>query len=77
MLVDPLAGVDAEERTPILDLLARLSPAVQVLYLTDDQTVVDWAERLGLGRGECRPVRARPGDGLSWRPTFAGFESAA
>jgi len=47
LLVDPLVDVPAEGMAPILNLLVRMSPAVQVLFLTDDPAVVDWAERLG------------------------------
>ncbi len=47
VLVDPLAELASDATAPILDLLARLSPSVQVLFLTEDHAVVEWAERLG------------------------------
>jgi uncharacterized protein YhaN len=40
---DALAAFPRHEKWRLLDLLARLGEASQVVYLTDDEETVDWA----------------------------------
>jgi hypothetical protein len=43
VLSDPLAGLGAVQTWALLDALERLGQIVQIVYLTDDPTVVAWA----------------------------------
>lgn len=43
VLSDPLRGLNDEQTRSLLDAVERLSNMVQVVYLTNEQTVVDWA----------------------------------
>ncbi len=43
LLDDPLAGVAPSVKTWVLELIARSAGAPQVVYLTDDPDVADWA----------------------------------
>lgn len=47
---DALAGVDPEEVRQLLSRLERIAEAVQVIYLTDDETVTAWALSAGFER---------------------------
>jgi hypothetical protein len=43
LLDDPLSGVAPSVKTWVLELIARSAGAPQVIYLTDDPDVADWA----------------------------------
>ncbi|MCX7620317.1 MAG: hypothetical protein N2037_05655 [Acidimicrobiales bacterium] len=49
-LDDALAGFDADIVQTVLDRLEGMSDTVQVIYLTDDDAAVAWAERVGFQR---------------------------
>ena len=59
---DALAGFPRHDKWRLLDLLARLGEASQVVYLTDDEETLDWARSrsagnsLGLIVPEAAPV---------------------
>ena len=42
---DPLLGLSAQATWDLLDAMERIAPAVQVAYLTNDATVVTWAQQ--------------------------------
>jgi len=44
---DALAGFDPQDKYDLLDLLARLTEATQVVYLTDDEVTLEWASTRG------------------------------
>jgi hypothetical protein len=46
VLDDALHRIPEPERVRLLDRLARLSDDVQVVYLSDDPVVLDWAQQL-------------------------------
>jgi hypothetical protein len=56
VLDDALRGLDDDDVAPVLDRLDRMSDAVQVIYLGDDERVVRWAERVGFGRAAVVPA---------------------
>jgi hypothetical protein len=43
VLSESLAGLDADQTWALLDALERLGQIVQIVYLTDDPTVIAWA----------------------------------
>jgi hypothetical protein len=43
VLSEPLAGLDSSQTWTLLDALERLGQIVQIVFLTDDPTVVAWA----------------------------------
>jgi uncharacterized protein YhaN len=47
---DALADVGDEEVVRLLDKLERMSEAVQILYLSDDRRIADWARSVGIER---------------------------
>lgn len=47
---DALAGVGDDEVRRLLDKLERMSEAVQILYLSDDRRIGDWARAVGIER---------------------------
>ena len=47
---DALQGLDRDDLTHVLDKLDRMADAVQVIYATDDDHVVSWAEERGFER---------------------------
>ena len=47
ILVDPFVDLGFDQSVPVLDLVARMAAAVQVVYLTEDPRVVRWAGDLG------------------------------
>jgi hypothetical protein len=50
VLDDALAGRPTPEVIQVLGQLERMSEAVQVIYLTDDEAVIEWADEVGLQR---------------------------
>lgn len=56
VLDDALRGLDDDDVAAVLDRLDRMSDAVQVIYLGDDERVVRWAERVGFGRAAVVPA---------------------
>jgi hypothetical protein len=50
LLDDALLGVDPEEIRQLLTRLERMAEAVQIIYLTDDETVTAWALAAGFER---------------------------
>ncbi len=44
---EALAGVPGSIKSAVLDLLARVSPTLQIVYLSDDPDVESWATSLG------------------------------
>jgi uncharacterized protein YhaN len=47
---DALADLPTDDVKQLLQKLERMSESVQVLYLSDDPTVVSWASGLGIER---------------------------
>jgi hypothetical protein len=47
VLVDPFTDVEAADLVRVLETIARMSVAVQVIYLSDQPEIVGWAEALG------------------------------
>jgi hypothetical protein len=47
---EPMAGRPAGEIAEVLDVLERMAESVQVVYLSDDDGIVEWADRVGLQR---------------------------
>jgi hypothetical protein len=47
---DALAGLDPTVVRSLLDRLERMSEAVQIIYLSDDRTVIEWASSVGIQR---------------------------
>ena len=45
VLDDPLIGLNAQTTWDLLEAMERIAPAVQVAYLTNDATVVTWAQQ--------------------------------
>ncbi len=50
VLDDALCGLDEVGLLAVMAKLERMAEAVQVIYLSDDPALVDWAERAGLQR---------------------------
>ena len=50
VLDDPFRGVKPDDTVRLLSHLERLSTAVQVVVITDDVTIVAWADQLGTER---------------------------
>lgn len=50
LIDDALAGVDPEEVKALLSRMERMAEAVQIIYLTDDETVTAWALAAGFER---------------------------
>ncbi len=48
VLDDALLGLDADQVHSLLNKLERMSEAVQILYLSDDPDVAEWANSVGL-----------------------------
>jgi len=46
---DAVAAFPRHEKWRLLDLLARVGEASQVVYLTDDEETLDWARRRSAG----------------------------
>jgi len=53
---DALRGRPPTEVERLLGELERMSSSVQVVYLSDDPTVVDWANRVGFERAAVVPA---------------------
>lgn len=53
---DALRGLPADEVERLLEKLERMSTNVQLVYLTDDPTVVAWAESVGFERAAVVPA---------------------
>jgi hypothetical protein len=51
LLDEPFAQVPAEQLAGLLDMMVRLSARVQMIYLTDDPTVLSWARSRAHGVG--------------------------
>ncbi len=47
---DAFLGLDADETRSLLGKLERMSESVQIIYLSDDPTVIEWARRSGSSR---------------------------
>jgi hypothetical protein len=64
LLDDPLIGLSAEAKQPLLDLLSRASAGQQLVYLTEDDDVIGWArlEQLGGQMAVVEPATADDGD---------------
>jgi hypothetical protein len=59
VLDDALAGVRGEDLTHLLSRLERMSTAVQVIVLSEDDAVASWADSVGTDRAETlQPVPA-------------------
>lgn len=54
VLVDPFADLTDRSVDPILAMLQRLAPAVQVIFLSDDERVLRWASNLPREMGAVR-----------------------
>jgi hypothetical protein len=50
VLDDALSGLGADQVQSLLNKLERMSEAVQILYLSDDPSVIGWAGSVGLTR---------------------------
>ncbi len=47
---DALAGRPQDEVIRLMGSLERMAESVQVIYLTDDETIIEWTDRLGFQR---------------------------
>lgn len=47
LIDDPFAGWSPDDLPEVFERLSRMSDVVQLVYLTDDVAVVEWAQRLG------------------------------
>jgi len=61
IVVDPFVGLDEAMAAPLLESLAASSTDVQVIYLSEDPSVVAWARTLGTERA--RVLRFSPAAG--------------
>ncbi|MCB1262924.1 MAG: hypothetical protein KDB33_21360, partial [Acidimicrobiales bacterium] len=60
---DALLGLDADALGAVLDKVDELADTVQVIYLSDDAAVADWAARVGFARAAV--VQAPAGFGFT------------
>ncbi len=69
---DALAAFPRHEKFRLLDLVARLGEASQVVYLTDDEETLEWARSRsvngGLGLLAPEPTAGLPSPGEGYRP---------
>jgi hypothetical protein len=57
---DALADLDADDVTSLLGKLERMSESVQILYLSDSPTVIEWTASVGLNRAAVVTAGAEP-----------------
>ena len=61
ILDDPLLGLRREVKAPILEMLVRSSMSQQIVFLTEDDDVIDWA-RLEAMTGDITILEPTPAD---------------